>query len=75
MNNSIKSQVLQLVNEYAERNAPQPHQIWRTAWAEIHTMFDASINNYAKDPSEYNRGRMEALADASARLHERYVKA
>ncbi len=53
---------------------PRPHQVWHTAWAEIHSMFDAAIENYKTDPSEYNRGRMNALSDASGRLHGRYVK-
>lgn len=54
---------------------PRPDQIWHTAWAEIHSMFEAAIDNYKQDPSEYNHGRMCALSDASARIHERYVKA
>ena len=54
---------------------PQPVQVWRSAWGEVYSMFEAAIENYKTDPSEYNRGRMDVLADASARLHERYVKA
>ena len=47
-----------------------------TVFENQHIRFiDAAIENYKTDPSEYNRGRMDVLADASARLHERYVKA
>lgn len=37
-------------------------------------MVDAAIENFHNDPTDYNRGRMNALADASERLLERYVK-
>jgi len=54
---------------------PRPDLIWRTAWGEVRSMVDAAIENFHNDPTDYNRGRMNALADASERLLERYVKA
>ena len=54
---------------------PRPDQVWRTAWGELNSMHDAAIENFKADPSEYNRGRMNAIQDASERLLERYVKA
>ena len=53
---------------------PRPDLIWRTAWGEVRSMVDAAIENFHNDPTDYNRGRMNALADASERLLERYVK-
>lgn len=57
-----------------EITKPRPDLIWRTAWGEVRSMVDAAIENFHNDPTDYNRGRMNALADASERLLERYVK-
>lgn len=54
---------------------PRPDQVWRTAYMEIKAVWEAALENYRNEPSDYNRGRMNALGDASERLLERWVKA